>query len=344
MTNLTGTARTPTVVVGRPDRPRPAAARGRLLRWALGRLLLGVVTLLGVAVVIFIAVDLLPGDVAQLILGSQATPDQVAALSSQLGLDDPMIVRLLRWLGGVAVGDFGESYLTGDSVWAWIAPRLANTLILMALAGIVCIPASFALGIWAARHPRGPIDGAFHASTMVLASLPQFVVGILLVMLFSTSMLRVLPATASVTQGTSPLQQPLSLVLPVLTLAASVVPYLSNLVRAAMLDALGSDYVVMARLKGLPPRLVLWRHALRNAMVPAIQGAALSMAFMLGGLVVIESLFNYPGLGSALVQSIGERDVPILQAIVMIIAAGFVVFNLIADVLTVAVTPTLRTR
>lgn len=329
-----------------PD-DRPAAAAERRFgpsAWIGKRLAYGVLTLLGVAALTCVAVELLPGNAAQLILGAQATPEQVRLLTEQLGLDRPFPLRLLDWLGSAIRGDFGTSYLTGEPVWTAIAPRMVNTLILTGLAAAVAVPASFVAGMWAARHPRGVADGLFNTVTTVLASLPQFVVGILLVMLFSTSVFSILPPTASVTSGENPLDQPLSLVLPTLALAASVFPYLANLVRASMLDALNSEYVVMARLKGLRPRVVLWRHALRNALVPAVQGAALSLAFMLGGVVVIEALFNFPGLGTGLVQSVNERDIPTIQAIVVLVATGFVLCNLVADVLTAYLTPTLRTR
>ena len=212
----------------------------------------------------------------------------------------------------------------------------------MLLAGLISLPLAFALGAVTAVR-RGPFDRVFLMVAIVLSALPDFVIAIVLVILFATTVFQFFPAVSLIPPGSSPLDHPTELILPVGALVLLNVPYLYRLVRTSMIDVLGSEYVAMARLKGMPPRIVVVRHALRNALLPAIQGAGLVMGWLLGSVVIVENVFQYPGLGSALTSAIQERDLPVIQAIVLVFAVGIVLFNLTADALTIYLTPKLRT-
>jgi peptide/nickel transport system permease protein len=249
----------------------------------------------------------------------------------------------LSWFGGVIRGNLGTSLASQGSVSGLIVPRLENTLILMLLTSSVAFPLSIALGALAALRRDGSWDRFGLIVALIIASLPEFVLGMLLVILLATTVLHVLPAVTLVLPGASPLSNPKSLVLPVLVLTLAVVPYLYRLVRASTIDVLESEFIYMARLKGLPDRTILTRHALPNALIPAIQASALVLAYLLGGVVVVEYLFGYPGLGGALLEAVQNRDLPVIQAIVLIFAAGIVVFNLVADITIILANPRLRT-
>ncbi|MFT4232140.1 MAG: ABC transporter permease [Leucobacter sp.] len=311
-------------------------------RWILFRLLYGVVTLFLVAVVVFFATSILPGDVARVILGRLATEDAVAALRDSMGLNDPLPVQFGRWLGGLLSGSPGTSLISGVPVLDYVLPRLANTLILVAFTAVIGIPLAVFLGVSAALKPRSFSDWLVNTASIVIAGLPEFVIGILLIVLFSTGLMHLLPAV-SITASGNPLADPQVLVLPVLTLVIVVLPYTGRQMRASMLDVLGMEYIEMARLRGIREGRVVWNHAIRNAMAPALQAAALTLAFLLGGTIVVEYLFQYPGIGMALNDAVMQRDLPVVQFIVVIMAGGYILFNLLADVLTVLVTPKLRT-
>jgi peptide/nickel transport system permease protein len=320
----------------------PVAAGGHFGRWLLRRLLLGVVILLAVSVVVFVATEALPSNPARAILGHSATPQAVAALTHQLGLDRPVVTQYLSWLGGVLHGDFGTSLATRSSVGSLIGTRIFNSLTLLVFAGVIVLPLSFLLGAVSATR-RGRLDHSMWMVAVILSAMPDFVVAITLVLVFAVTVFHFFPAVALVPPGASPLDNPTQLILPVASLVLLNVPYLYRLVRASMIDVLGSEYVAMARLKGLPPRIVVVRHALRNAMLPAIQGSGLVLGWLFGNVVVIETVFQYPGLGSALTSAVSNRDLPVIQGIVFVFAIGIVLFNVTADALTVYLTPKLRT-
>jgi peptide/nickel transport system permease protein len=298
--------------------------------------------LVAVSLLVFIATEALPSDPARAILGRSATPQSIAALNRELGLDEPLVSQYVTWFSGVVTGDFGDSLAAGEPVSTLIGGRLVNSLTLVFLVGIIALPLSFILGTVTAIR-RGPFDRILLLVAVVLSAIPDFVIGIVLVMLFATLVFQFVPAVAVVPPGSSPLGQPSALILPVMTMVLVMVPYLYRLVRASMIDALGSEYVAMARLKGMPTRIVVVRHALRNALLPAIQGSGLVLGWLLGSVVVVENVFQYPGLGSALTDAVHNRDLPMIQAIVLVFAIGVVVFNLVADALTIYVTPKLRT-
>lgn len=311
-------------------------------RWVIRRLLIALVTLVLVSVLVFTATQALPGDAARAILGQSATPEQVEQLREQLGLDRSIPRQYSVWLGALVRGDFGTSLQNGEPVADLVDDRIAASAVLVLLTALIAIPLALLAGAYAAvRRDRG-FDRALQAATLALTAIPEFVIGLVLVALLATSALQLLPAVALIPSGDNPLQHPREIALPVLTLALAVLPYLSRLVRASMIDALESDYVQMARLKGMPERLVLRRHALPNALVPAVQATALTLAYLTGGVVVVEFLFSYPGLGSALTDAIAARNLPVVQAIVLVFAAAYLAFNLLADLLVVALTPRLR--
>jgi peptide/nickel transport system permease protein len=315
-----------------------------LTRWVFQRLVVSVLILFGVSILVFAATQALPGDPAQQILGHAAAPDQIAALRHRLGLDRPLVSQYLHWLGNVLRGSLGDSLSSPESVSSVITSRGLNTLALVVCSAGLAIPLSLVLGTYAAVRRDCAFDHGSQVVLLVLASIPEFVIGLALLILFATSVFTWLPAVALIAPQDNAFHHLHELALPVSTLVLAVVPYLARLQRAATIDVLDSEYVQMARLKGLAEGTVIRRHALRNAVVPIIQGSALTLIYLTGGVVVIEYLFAFPGLGSALATAVQGRDVPVVQAIVLVFAASYVVFNLLADILTVYVSPSLRTR
>jgi peptide/nickel transport system permease protein len=307
------------------------------------RLALGVLTLWLVSLVVFAALLALPGDAATAILGKEATPDRVAALREQLHLNDSVISQYLHWIGGVLTGSFGTSAATQEPVSTLLSDRVGNSAFLVLVAALVAIPLSIAIGVWMAMRRDRAVDHIASTTTLVLAALPEFVIGIGLVLLFATSVFHWFPAVSLLGPGQQAWQAPKAVVLPAATLVLAVTPYISRIMRGSMVEVLESEYVTMARLKGLPERTVIWRHAVPNAIVPAIQVAALQLAWMAGGVVVVEFVFSYPGVGAALIDAVGNRDMPVVQTVTMLAAGVYVGLNLLADLATIVVTPKLRT-
>ena len=310
----------------------------------LRRLLLGIVVLILVSILVFLATQALPGDPARAILGRSATPASLAALRRQLHLDQPVFTQYWTWITGLLHGNLGRSLAAQEPVSTLLAPKLVNSAVLVALAAVLSIPLSIAIGAWAAFRREKAFDQASSNLLLAAAALPEFVVGLVLVILFATTVLHVLPAVSTVPPGSRPWNDWLALVLPTLTLVIAVAPYVARIMRASMIEVLESDYVEMARLKGLPERTVLIRHALPNALGPVFQVIALNLAYLAGGIIVIEFVFNYGGIGSAIQESVYNHDLPVVQALAMLIAAVYVILNLLADVATILVTPKLRTR
>jgi peptide/nickel transport system permease protein len=307
------------------------------------RLLLGLLVMFLVSVIVFVSTQLL-GDPARAILGRDATPDRLAALQKQLNLDSSKVGQYFHWLGGLLSGDLGTSLASSQPVTSVLGSRIANSAVLVVLAAVISVPISIAIGSYAALRREKLFDTVSSNLMLVLAALPEFVVAVLLVILLSTNVFHLLPAISPVPPGTHAWDYPDELVMPVATLVIAVAPYVSRIMRASMIEVLESDYVEMARLKGLPERTVLIRHALPNAIGPVFQVIAINLAYLAGGVVVIESVFNYPGIGLALVDAVNNHDIPVVQALAMLIAAVYVVLNLLADVATILVTPRLRTR
>jgi peptide/nickel transport system permease protein len=292
---------------------------------------------------VFAAVLALPGDAATAILGKEATPDRVAALRDQLNLNDSVISQYFQWLGGLLTGDLGTSAATQEPVSDLLSARVGNSVFLVLVASLVALPLSLLIGVWTAMRRDRPVDHITSTVTLVLAALPEFVIGIALVLLFATSVSHVLPAVSILPPGTHAWEDPKVVVLPAATLVLAVTPYISRIMRGSMVEVLESEYVTMARLKGLPERTVIWRHAVPNAIVPAIQVTALQLAWMAGGVVVVEFVFQYPGIGAALVDAVALRDMPVVQTVTMLAAGIYVGLNLLADIATILVTPKLRT-
>jgi peptide/nickel transport system permease protein len=310
----------------------------------LRRVLLGLLTLFLVSLVVFAATQALPSDPARAILGRTATPESLTALRKQLNLNRPVVSQYTHWLGGIFTGDLGNSLAArGEPVTKVLGKRLRNSAVLVLLAAVISIPLSILLGVISARRRDGPLDHSMSLILLALAALPEFVVGIALVLLFATRVFHVLPAVSLIPPDSSPWQNPKELVLPTVTLVLAVTPYVARIMRASMVEVLESDFVEMARLKGMPERHVLWRHAVPNAIAPAIQVIALNLAYLAGGIVVVEFVFAYPGIGSALVDGVANRDLPIVQALAVLIAAVYVGCNVLADIATILVSPRLRT-
>ena len=309
----------------------------------LRRIGLGLLTLWLVSLVVFAAVIALPGDAATAMLGKTATPDRVAALREQLHLNDSIVSQYTQWLQGVVTGDFGNSAATQQPVSQLLSDRVANSAFLVFIASIIAIPLSIVLGVWMAMKRDRAVDHTASTITLVLAALPEFVIGIGLILIFATGLFHWFPAVSLLAPGEKAWEDPQVVVLPAATLILAVTPYISRIMRGSMVEVLESEYVTMARLKGLPERQVIWRHAVPNAIVPAIQVAALQLAWMAGGVVVVEFVFQYPGIGAALVDAVGNRDMPVVQTVTMLAAAIYVFLNLAADLATILVTPRLRT-
>jgi len=314
-----------------------------LLKVIVRRTLLGLLTLLLVSIVVFAATQALPSDTARAILGREATPERLTALREQLGLNRPAIVQYGSWLGGVATGDLGDSLVAKQPVTALISGRVRNSAALVLVAALISVPLALFLGSLSGLLRDRGFDTVVSLGSLTLAALPEFVVGILLILLLATQVFHIFPAVTLLDPQVSVFAQLKILVLPSLTLVLAVAPYIVRTLRASMIEVLESDYIQMARLKGMSERTVLGRHALPNAVVPAIQVIALNLAWLAGGVVVVEYLFNYPGIGSALMDAVSTRDLPVIQAITLLIAGLYVIFNLVADILTILVSPRLRT-
>jgi peptide/nickel transport system permease protein len=306
------------------------------------RVALGALILWIVSVVVFAGTELLSGDTATAILGQTATPGALAAIREELNLDEPAPTRYAIWLADLARGDLGDSLASQRPVTELIGERLRNSFILTGLTAAILIPLSLLLGTLAAARRHGLLDNAISTTTLALISLPEFVIGMILVLLFAV-LWPLLPAVSLLSPTDALTEQARALVLPVAALLAASMAHTVRMVRVSVVEALESDYVRMARLKGVPETRVLFVHALRNALVPSIQVFALVIGWLVGGIVVIEAVFQYPGIGQGLVNAVSARDLPVVQAIALVIAAVYVGVNLLADVLTILLTPRLRT-
>ncbi len=321
---------------GTERRPHPIAGL------VVSRVAAGVITLLIVSLVVFAATQVLPGNAAFAILGHNATPLRLHALEAQLHLDRSAPEQYVRWLSGLLTGTFGTSLANGQPVWDLVAPRLVNSAVLVTVSGVIGSLIGVLLGAVAALRKDRPFDHAISVVSLVVTALPEFVVGIALVILFATVVSQVLPAVSILPPGTWAWQRPELLVLPVATLVIVIVPYIFRMMRAAMIEALESDYVEMARLKGLPVWRVLLVHALPNAVPATVQVIGLNLLYLAGGIVVVEYLFDFPGIGQALVNAVSNRDIPVIQLIVVILAAFYVFMNIVTDVVALLATPRRR--
>jgi peptide/nickel transport system permease protein len=314
------------------------------VQWLARRLGLAVLTLWLVSVLVFIATAAL-GDPVRAILGKDFSADKVRAaqITSLLHADQPLVERYLHWLGGLLTGDPGTSVAAVQPVSTLIGSTVENTLVLVLISALVMIPVAFGVAMISANFRRKKGDTIIQSVLLTLAGLPEFVIGILLVAIFSTTVFHWLPAVTISSATGHPWDEPKTMILPVLTLVLAVAPYVSRIVRSTLLEVLDSDYVELARLKGIPESVVMRKHALLNAIVPGIQVIALQLAWLAGGVVVVEAVFNYPGVGKQLVDSVNAHDVPMVQALSMIIAGVYVLVNLVADLVSILLTPRART-
>lgn len=308
------------------------------------RAILGILTLLLVSLVVFFATQLLPGDTARAVLGRSATPERLEALRAQLHLDEPAVVQFGRWAGGLLSGDPGTSLVNGKPVAELIGPRISNSLVLLALVGVFGIPPSILLGIYAALRRGRRSDAGVSVVALALAAAPEFVIAIGLIVLLSTVVFHWLPPVSMIRPGTSIMDRPDILVLPVLTLSLVCFPYIFRMMRASMIEVLESDYMEMAKLKGLSPARLIFLHGLPNAIAPTVQVIALTFAYLAGGVVIVEYVFGFPGVGQGLINAVASRDIPTIQCIVLALAGFYVAVNILADVIVVSVTPRLRAR
>ena len=312
-----------------------------LLRLIIQRLLLGLLTLFTISVLIFLGTEFLPGDVAETILGQQATEENLAALRAQLGLDKPPITRYLQWLGGILQGDLGVALTSNRPVVDMIGNRLNNTLFLAGVAALVAVPLALILGLLAVRFRDTWIDKTLSTLTLATISLPEFFVGYILILIFAM----VLQWTGSTAQVYSDMglgEKLQAIILPVITLSFVVLAHMMRMTRAALIGILSSPYIEMAQLKGVSPLKILTRHALPNAVAPIINVIALNLAYLVVGVVVVEEVFAYPGIGRLLIDHVSKRDLPVVQACGLIFATIYIGLNMLADIISIVSNPKLR--
>lgn len=310
--------------------------------WLIARRLgTAVVTLLIVSMVVFSITAVLPGDAAQQVLGQFATPEQVAALRLKMGLDQPGVVRYLHWLGGLLRGDLGQSVANALPVTELMSGRLPNTLMLAAVTSMVSVPLALGLGVAAAMGRGGRLDSVLSFSTLALVAVPEFLVATLAVLIFAVK-LGWLSALSYASDIHSPLDFLRTYALPVMTLCFVVIAQMARMTRAAVIGQLDCPYVEMARLKGVSPVRIVLRHALPNAVGPIANAVALSLSYLLGGVVIVETIFNYPGVASLMVDAVTNRDITLVQACVMLFCTGYLVLVLIADLCAILSNPRLR--
>ena len=306
----------------------------------LQRGLYAILTLLAVSVVIFVGTDLLPGDVAQVILGQTATPEAVAALRRELGLDRPAAQRYLEWIGGAVRGDFGKSLANQLPIAVLVGDRLGRTMALAAAAAVVAIPLSLGLGILAALHRDRALDRVISSVTLAIVAFPEFLIGYLLVVVFAVQ-LGWLPALSHLRGDADLLQWLRAIALPATCLALVLLAHTMRLTRTAIVNVLSSDYIQMAEVKGVAPaRVIVW-HAFPNAIGPILSIVMLMFAYLVVGVVVVEVVFNYAGMGKLMVDAVSNRDMPLVQACSLIFSVVYVVCNFLADFLAIAANPRL---
>jgi peptide/nickel transport system permease protein len=306
------------------------------------RLLLGVLTLFIISVVIFGATELLPGDLARELLGQSATEETLAALREQLGLNDPAPLRYWNWLAGVLQGDFGMSMATQKPISELVGARLGNTLFLALYAAALAVPFALLLGVLAALWRNSIFDRASNALALTAISFPEFFVAYTLILWLAQSGL--FPSMVRITWSTTTGDLLYMAFLPALTLTLVVTAHMMRMTRAAIINLLASPYIEMARLKGMSPMRVVLRHAVPNALAPIINVVALNLAYLITGVVVVEVVFVYPGLGQLMIDAVSNRDIAVVQAIALIFASAYVLLNLLADVLSTITNPRLMHR
>ncbi|MDA7634605.1 ABC transporter permease [Alphaproteobacteria bacterium] len=310
-----------------------------VIKMILKRLGLGVLTLLLLSLLIFLSVEALPGDLAETILGQQATPENVAAIRKELGLDLPAHTRYLNWLGGMLQGDFGNSLALKKPISGLIAPRLQNTLFLTLYTACIAVPLALILGMAASLFRNGYFDRISNATALSAISMPEFFVGYIMIYFFALS--GYFPSMANINPNTAFIDKLYVCFLPALTLTLVVTAHMMRMTRAAIINVLALPYIEMANLKGVKPRRVIVHHALPNAIAPIVNVVALNLAYLITGVVIVEIVFVFPGLGQLMVDGVKFRDVPVVQATALIFASAYVGLNLLADIISTITNPRL---
>ncbi|TCC36471.1 ABC transporter permease [Kribbella speibonae] len=314
-----------------------------MLRTILVRVLSAVGILLVVSVLVFFGMAAMPGDAARAVLGRQATPELLAQFRAEHGLDRPLLQQYGDWFTGLLHGDFGASLVSGEPVTTVLGIRFGYTLALAVGTAAILIPLALLLGIWSATRATKPTDQIISLSTLTFISMPEFVIGAFLIALLAVAV-RVFPATSLIDPYQSVFAQLNNLALPVITLVLTSAAQATRMIRATMIDVLRSEFVQMAELKGVPRRRILFKHALPNAMGPTLQIFAFTLAYLVGGVITVEILFGYPGLGSAFVDAVRIRDLTTVEAMVMLGTALYVLLILAADIGAIILNPRLRRR
>jgi peptide/nickel transport system permease protein len=312
-----------------------------IVKLVAGRILAGMGSLLAVSAVVFAITAVLPGDAAEERLGQDATPEAVKALRHEMGLDRSAVLRYFDWLGGVATGDPGKSVVTGMPVREAVASRLPNSLLLAAVTAAFAVPLALGLGILCALWRGSAFDRFASMSAVAVVSVPEFLVATLAVLVFAVQ-LKWLPALSYEVNLSSPGQMLHSFALPVLSLGSVIMAQMMRMTRAAVIDQLAAPYIEMVRLKGASAARAVLFHALPNAIGPIANAVALSLSYLLGGVIIIEVIFNYPGIAKLMVDGVVQRDMPLVQACAMIFCAAYLILVMLADVCGIVSNPRLR--
>ena len=302
------------------------------------RIALGILTLFAISLLITFGVEVLPGDLADSILGQGATPETVKVFRAELGLDKPAHLRYLDWLGGIITGDLGVSLASKREISELVGIRLANTIFLGGFAAAIAVPLSLFLGILAALFRNSFYDRAINTFTLTSISFPEFFVSYILILFFAIK-LGWFPGISNISTELSFTEKLYRTLLPAATLTLVVVAHMMRMTRAAIINLLASPYIEMARLKGIRPMRIILRHALPNALAPIVNVIALNLAYLVVGVVIVEVVFVYPGLGQLMVDSVSKRDIPVVQACSMIFASVYILLNLLADIISIVTNP-----
>jgi peptide/nickel transport system permease protein len=314
-----------------------------LCKWIFKRTLSSILGLFAISILVFIATQALPSDPARVILGPEASEEAIQTLHHQLGLDQSLVSQYLHWITPALQGDFGVSIDSKMPVISLVAGKVNNTLILLGFTLALLIPAAFVIGIYLALHKDALLDRVSISLLIFVKAVPSFAIAYGLVMLLSTLVFNIFPAVSLIQSGQPIWGQLEFMVLPMLTLVLTSLPYLVRLIRGSLIEVLQSDFIISAHLRGLSKTQVIWKYAIPNAVIPTIQAIALIASVLLGGALVVEVVFAYPGIGSALNAAVDIRDIPVIQAVVVFLASGVMAINLLADIVTVLLTPKLRT-
>jgi peptide/nickel transport system permease protein len=312
-----------------------------ILKLIAGRIASGLASLLAVSAVVFAITAVLPGDAAEERLGQDATPEAVAALRKEMGLDRSAVLRYIDWLRGMARGDAGKSVVTGMPVGEAVASRLPASLLLAAVTTAFAVPLALGLGILCALRRGSAFDRITSMATVAVVSVPEFLVATLAVLVFAVH-LKWLPALSTAQDITSPGEMLRSFALPVLSLGSVIVAQMLRMTRAAVIDQMAAAYIEMVRLKGASAARTVLFHALPNAIGPIANAVALSLSYLLGGVIIIEVIFNYPGIAKLMVDAVAQRDMPLVQACAMIFCAAYLILVMLADVCGIVANPRLR--